>query len=106
VTPFCPHFGTLRRAGRSSTGKRALSPWKHDLVVEALGRQSLIATFIRIDAMPRPAADHPARTDGTHEVLKVGFAAAGSHDIIPAIAADLEPGLSGALDAAWALAAH
>ena len=42
---------------------------------------------------------------GTHEVLKVGFAAAGSHDIIPVDHCPiLDPGLSGALDAAWALA--
>ena len=42
---------------------------------------------------------------GTHEVLKVGFAAAGSHDIIPVDRCPiLDPGLSGALDAAWAIA--
>jgi 23S rRNA (uracil1939-C5)-methyltransferase len=42
---------------------------------------------------------------GTHDVLKVGFAAAGSHDIV---AIDhcpiLDPGLTGAFEAAWALA--
>ena len=42
---------------------------------------------------------------GTHDVLKVGFAAAGSHAIIPVDRCPiLDPGLSGALDAAWALA--
>ena len=42
---------------------------------------------------------------GTHDVLKVGFAAANSHDIIPIDRCPiLDPGLSGALDAAWALA--
>jgi 23S rRNA (uracil1939-C5)-methyltransferase len=42
---------------------------------------------------------------GTHEVLKVGFAAANSHDIIPVDRCPiLDPALSGALDAAWALA--
>ena len=42
---------------------------------------------------------------GTHDVLKVGFAAAGSHDIIPIDRCPiLDPGLDGALDAAWALA--
>jgi 23S rRNA (uracil1939-C5)-methyltransferase len=42
---------------------------------------------------------------GTHDVLKVGFAASGSHDIIPVDRCPiLAPGLSGALDAAWALA--
>jgi 23S rRNA (uracil1939-C5)-methyltransferase len=42
---------------------------------------------------------------GTHDVLKVGFAAAGSHDIIPVDHCPiLDPGLAGALDAAWAIA--
>ena len=42
---------------------------------------------------------------GTHEVLKVGFAAANSHDIVPVDRCPiLDPGLSGALDAAWAIA--
>jgi len=42
---------------------------------------------------------------GTHDVLKVGFAAANSHDIIPVDHCPiLDPGLSGALDAAWAIA--
>jgi 23S rRNA (uracil1939-C5)-methyltransferase len=42
---------------------------------------------------------------GTHEVLKVGFAASNSHDIIPIDRCPiLDPGLSGAIQAAWALA--
>jgi len=42
---------------------------------------------------------------GTHDVLKVGFSAANSHDIVPIDRCPiLDPGLSGALDAAWAIA--
>jgi 23S rRNA (uracil1939-C5)-methyltransferase len=42
---------------------------------------------------------------GTHDVLKVGFAAAHSHDVVPIDRCPiLDPGLNGALDAAWALA--
>jgi 23S rRNA (uracil1939-C5)-methyltransferase len=42
---------------------------------------------------------------GTHDVMKVGFAAAQSHDIVPVDRCPiLDPGLDGALDAAWALA--
>jgi 23S rRNA (uracil1939-C5)-methyltransferase len=42
---------------------------------------------------------------GTHEVLKVGFAAANSHDIVPIDRCPiLDPALAGALDAAWAIA--
>jgi 23S rRNA (uracil1939-C5)-methyltransferase len=41
----------------------------------------------------------------THDVLKVGFAAAGSHDIIPIDRCPiLAPGLSGAIEAGWAIA--
>ena len=42
---------------------------------------------------------------GTHQVLKVGFTAASSHDIVPVDRCPiLDPGLDRALDAAWALA--
>jgi 23S rRNA (uracil1939-C5)-methyltransferase len=42
---------------------------------------------------------------GVHDVLKVGFTAVNSHDVIPVDRCPiLDPGLSGALDAAWALA--
>src|SRR5204863_6898299 len=42
---------------------------------------------------------------GTHEVLKVGFAAAGLHDIIPIDRCPiLDPALDCALDAGWSLA--
>jgi 23S rRNA (uracil1939-C5)-methyltransferase len=41
---------------------------------------------------------------GTHDVLKVGFAAAQSHDVIPVDRCPiLDPALNGALEAAWAL---
>ncbi|HLJ00073.1 MAG TPA: RNA methyltransferase, partial [Bradyrhizobium sp.] len=42
---------------------------------------------------------------GTHGVLKVGFAAANSHEIVPIDRCPiLDPGLDGAFDAAWAIA--
>ena len=42
---------------------------------------------------------------GTHDVLKVGYAAAGSHDIIPIDRCPiLDPHLNGAIEAAWAIA--
>jgi 23S rRNA (uracil1939-C5)-methyltransferase len=42
---------------------------------------------------------------GTHDVLKVGFAAANSRDIVPVDRCPiLDPGLGGGLDAAWAIA--
>ena len=42
---------------------------------------------------------------GTHDVLKVGFSAANSHEIVPIDRCPiLDPGLNGGLDAAWAIA--
>jgi 23S rRNA (uracil1939-C5)-methyltransferase len=42
---------------------------------------------------------------GTHEVLKVGYAASGSHDIVPIDRCPiLDPKMDGAIEAAWAVA--
>ncbi len=42
---------------------------------------------------------------GTHDVLRVGFAAANSHEIVPVDRCPiLDPALSGGLEAAWAIA--
>ena len=108
IAPFCPHFGicggcaiqhwearTLprleaRHRGRDAgAGRRSTATWRRWSMPMALGRR-------RITLHARM---------GTHEVLKVGFSAADSHDIIPIDRCPiLDPGLDGALDAAWALA--
>jgi 23S rRNA (uracil1939-C5)-methyltransferase len=76
-------------------------------VVETLARANLdceVHPLLDAHGIGRRRITLHARM-GTHEVLKVGFAAAGSHDIIPVDRCPiLDPGLSGALDAAWALA--
>ena len=81
--------------------------WKHNLVVETLKQAKLdceVAPLVDAHGAGRRRITLHARL-GTHDVLKVGFAAADSHDVIPVDRCPiLDPALSGALDAAWALA--
>ena len=88
-------------------GRTRYRAWKHDLVVETLQQAKLeceVAPLIDAHGAGRRRITLHARL-GTHDVLKVGFAAAGSHDVIPSIAARSSiPVSTGALDAAWALA--
>jgi len=107
VAPFCPHFGVCGGCAiQHWTGERYRA-WKRDLVVETLRQARLeceVADLIDAHGKGRRRMTLHARM-GTHEVLKVGFAAANSHDIIPVDRCPiLDPGLHGALDAAWALA--
>ena len=95
-------------AARSSIGRaEAYRAWKRDIVVETLARAKIdceVDALIDAHGLGRRRITLHARM-GTHEVLKVGFAAAGSHDIIPVDRCPiLDPGLRGALDAARALA--
>ena len=107
VTPFCPHFGICGGCAIQHWESGRYRAWKRDLVVDTLAQAKLACeVYPLIDAhgLGRRRITLHARI-GTHDVLKVGFAAANSHDIIPVDRCPvLDPGLSGALDAAWALA--
>jgi 23S rRNA (uracil1939-C5)-methyltransferase len=107
ITPFCPHFGVCGGCAIQHWEEERYRAWKRDLVVETLAQMKIACeVFPLVDAhgQGRRRITLHARM-GTHEVLKVGFAAAGSHDIIPVDRCPiLDPGLSGAIDAAWALA--
>jgi 23S rRNA (uracil1939-C5)-methyltransferase len=107
VTPFCPHFGICGGCAVQHWEAERYRAWKRDLVVETLAQAKLACeVFPLIDAhgLGRRRMTLHARM-GTHDVLKVGFAAANSHDIIPVDRCPvLAPGLSGALEAAWAIA--
>jgi 23S rRNA (uracil1939-C5)-methyltransferase len=107
ITPFCPHFGVCGGCAIQHWQSDAYRAWKHDLVVETLKQAKLVcevAPLIDAHGAGRRRITLHARL-GTHDVLKVGFAAAGSHDVIPVDRCPiLDPGLNGALDAAWALA--
>jgi len=107
IAPFCPHFGVCGGCAIQHWDMERYRAWKRDLVVETLRQANLdceVATLIDAHGKGRRRITLHGRM-GTHEVLKVGFAAANSHDIIPVDRCPiLDPGLDGALDAAWALA--
>ncbi|ABE41526.1 23S rRNA (uracil-5-)-methyltransferase RumA [Rhodopseudomonas palustris BisB5] len=107
IAPFCPHFGICGGCAIQHWQPDAYQAWKRDLVIETL-RQA------KIDCAVDPLIDaHGAgrrritlhARKGTHDVLKVGFSAVASHDVIAIDACPiLDPALDGAIEAAWALA--
>ena len=107
VTPFCQHFGICGGCAIQHWKTERYRAWKRDLVVEALAYAKIaceVDPLIDAHGLGRRRITLHARM-GTHDVLKVGFAAVSSHDIIPVDRCPiLDPGLNGALDAAWAIA--
>jgi len=107
ITPFCPHFGVCGGCAIQHWQSERYRAWKRDIVVETLAQAKLaceVDPLIDAHGLGRRRITLHARIS-SHDVLKVGFAAAGSHDIIPVDRCPiLDPGLSGALEAAWALA--
>jgi 23S rRNA (uracil1939-C5)-methyltransferase len=107
IAPFCPHFGICGGCAIQHWQPERYRAWKRDIVVETLAQAKLacaVDPLIDAHGLGRRRITLHARM-GTHDVLKVGFAAAGSHDIIPVDRCPiLAPGLDGALEAAWALA--
>ena len=107
IEPFCPHFGVCGGCAIQHWDAEPYRAWKRDLIVAALAQTKIDCdVFPLIDAhgLGRRRMTLHARK-GTHDVLKVGFAAAQSHDVIPIDRCPiLDRGLEGALEAAWALA--
>jgi 23S rRNA (uracil1939-C5)-methyltransferase len=107
IAPFCQHFGVCGGCAIQHWEMDHYRAWKHALVVEALDQAKLdcaVAPLIDAHGKGRRRITLHARM-GTHEVLKVGYAAASTHDIIPIDRCPiLDPALDGALEAAWALA--
>jgi len=107
IAPFCPHFTVCGGCAIQHWQPDRYRAWKRNLVVETLRQARLdcdVAPLIDAHGLGRRRMTLHGRM-GTHDVLKVGFAAAYSHDIVPVDRCPiLDPGLAGALDAAWALA--
>ena len=107
IAPFCPHFGVCGGCAIQHWQEERYRAWKHEVVAETLAQAGLgceVAPLIDAHGKGRRRVTLHARM-GTHGVLKVGFAAANTHDIIPVDGCPiLDPALSGALAAAWALA--
>jgi 23S rRNA (uracil1939-C5)-methyltransferase len=107
IAPFCQHFGTCGGCAIQHWETGPYQAWKRELVVETLAQANIacdVHPLIDAHGLGRRRITLHARI-GTHDVLKVGFSAANSHDIVPVDRCPiLDPGLSGALDAAWAIA--
>ena len=107
IAPFCPHFSVCGGCAIQHWEADAYRAWKRSIVVETLAQTGIdcdVAPLVDAHGSGRRRITLHARM-GTHEVLKVGFAAAYSHDIIPIDRCPiLDPALDGALDAAWAIA--
>lgn len=106
IAPFCPHFAVCGGCAIQHWDAEAYRAWKRNVVVETLAQAGItceVAPLLDAHGSGRRRVTLHARM-GTHEVLKVGYAAASSHDIIPIDRCPiLDPALDGALDAAWAI---
>ncbi len=107
ITPFCPHFGVCGGCAIQHWDAAAYSAWKRDLVVATLAQAGIdgeVAPLIDAHGAGRRRITLHGRMS-THEVLKVGYAASASHDIVPIDRCPiLDPHLNGAIEVAWALA--
>jgi 23S rRNA (uracil1939-C5)-methyltransferase len=108
VGPFCAHFGTCGGCAIQHWQPDAYRAWKRRLVVDTLARADIdvdVGDLIDAHGAGRRRVTLHARRapDGS---FPVGFAAPNSHAVIAIDACPiLDPALSGALDAARALAA-
>lgn len=107
VEPVCPHFGVCGGCAVQHWSFARYQAWKRSLVVEALAQAGLEAPVgALIDAHGegrRRIVLHARR--GTHDVLKVGFAAPRAHQIVPIDHCPvLAPALARGIDVAWRLA--
>ena len=107
IAPFCPHFGVCGGCAIQHWATQPYQQWKRNIVVETLRATKVdceVADLIDAHGAGRRRATFHARM-GTPDVLRVGFSATGSHDIVPIDRCPiLDPALDGALEAAWALA--
>ena len=106
IEPFCRHFGSCGGCAIQHWESGHYRAWKRNLVVATLAQAKIdCEVFPLIDAHGngrRRITLHARK--GNHDTLKVGFAAAQSHDVVPIDRCPiLDPGLNGALDAARAL---
>jgi 23S rRNA (uracil1939-C5)-methyltransferase len=104
---LCQHFGICGGCAIQHWETSQYRAWKRDLVTATLAQAKIeceVSPLLDAHGDGRRRITLHGRR-GTHDVLKVGFAAAHSHDVVPVDRCPiLDPGLNGALDAAWALA--
>jgi 23S rRNA (uracil1939-C5)-methyltransferase len=107
IEPLCQHFGICGGCAIQHWQTERYRAWKRDLVIATLAQAKIdceVSSLIDAHGKGRRRMTVHARK-GSHDVLKVGFAAAHSHDVVPIDRCPiLDPGLNGALEAAWSLA--
>jgi 23S rRNA (uracil1939-C5)-methyltransferase len=107
IAPFCPHFGVCGGCAIQHWDNERYRAWKREIVVTTLALAGIgcdVAALVDAHGLGRRRITLHARM-GTHDVLRVGFAEANSHDIVPIDRCPiLDPHLDGALEAAWAIA--
>jgi 23S rRNA (uracil1939-C5)-methyltransferase len=107
IAPICPHFGVCGGCALQHLTTARYRDWKRALVVAALARAGLDAPvddLIDAHGEGRRRAVFHARVSA-HDVIEVGFAAQKGHHVVAIDRCPiLAPGLSGAIEAAWAIA--
>lgn len=103
IDPFCPHFGTCGGCAIQHWQPDAYRNWKRQLVVDTLNHAGIdceVGELIDAHGTGRRRMTLHAR-QSQQGILRVGFAAAGRHEII---AIDhcpiLDPAMHGAIEAA------
>jgi 23S rRNA (uracil1939-C5)-methyltransferase len=107
IAPFCKHFAICGGCAIQHWESERYRAWKRGIVVETLAQAKLdceVDPLVDAHGLGRRRITLHAGI-GANGVLKVGFTAANSHDIIPIDRCPiLDPGLNGALQAGWAVA--
>jgi 23S rRNA (uracil1939-C5)-methyltransferase len=107
IQPICKHFGQCGGCALQHWALADYHVWKRHLVIEALAVAGLdppVAALVDAHGDGRRRAVLHARR-GTHGVLEVGFTAPRAHHVVAIDACPvLAPGLSGTIEAAWAIA--
>jgi 23S rRNA (uracil1939-C5)-methyltransferase len=107
IAPICPHFAICGGCALQHLATARYREWKRARVIEALTQAGLDAPVDDlVDAHGegrRRAVFHARRSE--HDVLEVGFAAFRGHQVVAIDRCPiLAPGLSGAIESAWAIA--
>ncbi|MES2751079.1 MAG: methyltransferase [Pseudomonadota bacterium] len=103
IDPFCPHFGTCGGCAIQHWQPEAYRAWKRQLVVDTLARAGIdceVGELVDAHGTGRRRMTLHAR-QSQQGILRVGFSAAGRHEIIAIDRCPiLDPAMHGAIEAA------
>ncbi|MFA6268060.1 MAG: RNA methyltransferase [Pseudolabrys sp.] len=107
IDPFCPHFGTCGGCAIQHWQTDAYRTWKRQLVIDTLAHAGIdceVTELIDAHGTGRRRMTLHAR-QSQQGILRVGFAAAGRHEIIAIDRCPiLDPAMHGAIEAASEIA--